>query len=88
MQKEQLKDKLQQLHLELQQTESVDEKSKVLLEKLEKDIEQVLERSDDESWYGELFEKLEDEVEDLEETYPSLFSAIKGITNTLSNLGI
>ena len=55
MQKEQLKNKLQQLHIELQQTKSVDEKSKILLEKLEKDIEQVLERSDDESWYGELF---------------------------------
>ncbi len=88
MQKEQLKEKLQQLHVELQKTEFVEGKSKVLLEKLEKDIEQVLERSEDESWYSELFEKLEDEVEELEETYPSLFSAIKSITNTLSNLGI
>ena len=88
MQKIQLKDKLQQLHIELQQTESVDEKSKVLLEKLEKDIQQVLDRSDDESWYGELFEKLEDEVEDLEETHPSIFTAIKNITTTLSNIGI
>jgi len=88
MQKEQLKDKLQQLHIELQQTESVDDKSKVLLEKLGKEIQQVLDRSDDESWYSELFEKLEDEVEDLEETHPSIFSAIKNITTTLSNIGI
>jgi len=88
MQKEQLKNKLQQLHIELQQTESVDGKSKLLLEKLEKDIQQVLDRSDDESWYSELFEKLEDEVEDLEETHPSIFTAIKNITTTLSNIGI
>ena len=88
MQKEQLKNKLQQLHIELQQTESVDEKSKVLLEKLEKDIQQVLDRSDDDSWYSDLFDKLEDEVGDLEETHPSIFSAIKNITTTLSNIGI
>ena len=88
MQKILLKDKLQQLHIELQQTESVDEKSKILLKKLEKDIQQVLDCSDDESWYSELFEKLEDEVEDLEETHPSIFSAIKNITTTLSNIGI
>ncbi len=88
MKKEQLKNKLQLLHAELKQTESVDEKSKVLLEKLEKDIQQILEKSEDESWYSELFEKLEDEVEDLEETHPSIFSAIKSITTTLSNIGI
>ncbi len=88
MQKEQLKNKLQQLYTELQQTEFVDEKSKVLLEKLRKEIQQVLDRSDDDSWYSELFEKLEDEVEDLEETHPSIFSAIKNITTTLSNIGI
>ena len=88
MEKEQLKSKLQQLHLELQKTETVDEKSKALLEKIEKDIQQVLDRSDDESWYSELVEKLEDGVEDLEETHPSIFTAIKNITNTLSNIGI
>ncbi len=88
MQKEQLKNKLQQLHIELQQTESVDEKSKILLEKLEKDIQQLLDKSDDESWYSDLFEKFGEEIEDLEETHPSIFSAIKNITTTLSNLGI
>jgi len=88
MLKEQLKNKLQELHIELKQTESVDEKSKVLLEKLEKEIQQVLERSEEESWYDELFEKLEDEVEVLEKTHPSIFSAIKNITTILSNIGI
>jgi len=88
MKKELLKNKLQQLHIELQQTDFVDEKSKILLEKLEKDIQQVLERSEDDSWYSDIFEKLGEEVEDLEETHPSIFSAIKNITTTLSNIGI
>ncbi len=75
---------LEKLHAEVDGIDHVDEKSKQLLRDLEKDINELLDRSDTSS----VRERLSDAIKQFEVTYPTLTSMLSEISNILSNAGI
>ena len=85
-----LREHLQQLHKELAQTETVDEKSRVLLTEVLDDIRGVLDRSGDDATRGplRLSERLAEATRDWETSHPVLATAVGRVADTLSNLGI
>lgn len=84
MNNEELTQLLEKLHAELDGMENVDEKSRRLLNELEKDIDELLDRSDHET----LLERLDDAVDEFQVTYPSLTTMLSEISKILSNAGI
>ena len=76
---------LEKLHAELDGMENVDEKSRQLLTDLEKDINELLDRSDD---HETLLERLDEAVDEFQVTYPSLTTMLSEISKILSNAGI
>lgn len=90
MSDENLRKLLEQLHDELERTESVDEKGDELLRHLNADIENWLRRSEkgqgpsDES----MFERLEDAIDHFEVTHPTLTTMLSEMMRILSNAGI
>jgi len=81
---------LEQLHSELERTESVDEKGRELLRGLSGDIRGLLERSgnagpqSDES----TLQRLQDAIDHFEVTHPTLTMALSEMMTILSNAGI
>lgn len=81
---------LEQLHSELERTESVDEKGRGLLRDLSGDIRGLLERSgnagpqSDES----TVRRLQDAIDHFEVTHPTLTMALSEMMTILSNAGI
>ena len=75
---------LEQLHAELDSMENVDEGSRKLLNDLENDINELLERSDKSS----LLERINNSIDEFETTYPSLVNMLSEISRILSNAGI
>jgi hypothetical protein len=84
MNNEELTQLLEKLHAELDGMENVDEKSRQLLNDLEKDINELLERSE----HDTLLERLDDAVDEFEVKYPSLTTMLSEISRILSNAGI
>ena len=84
MNNEELTQLLEKLHAELDGMENVDEKRRQLLNDLEKDISEVLDRPDKDS----IRERLEDAVKEFEVTHPSLTTMLSEISNILNNAGI
>jgi uncharacterized protein YigA (DUF484 family) len=84
MNNEELTQLLEKLHAELDGMENVDEKSRQLLNDLEKDINELLDRSD----HDTLLERLDDAVDEFEVKYPSLTTMLSEISRILSNAGI
>ena len=84
MNNEELTQLLEKLHTELDGMENVDEKSRQLLNDLEKDINELLDRSD----HDTLLERLDDAVDEFEVKYPSLTTMLSEISRILSNAGI
>jgi DNA repair exonuclease SbcCD ATPase subunit len=84
MNNEELTQLLEKLHAELDGMEHVDEKSRQLLNDLEKDINELLDRSD----HDTLLERLDDAVDEFEVKYPSLTTMLSEISRILSNAGI
>ncbi len=84
MNNEELTQLLEKLHTELDGMENVDEKSRQLLNELEKDINELLDRSD----HDTLLERLDDAVDEFEVKYPSLTTMLSEISRILSNAGI
>jgi hypothetical protein len=84
----QLRQRLAELHTELERGPDIDDESRRLLEALTSDIRRVLdreERADDEA---PLTEQLTEGVRRFEESHPELAAALNRIANALSNLGI
>jgi len=81
---------LEQLHAELEQTQSVDEKGRELLRELGNDIRDLLTRSDEEHLPAEpgLLVRMEESISYLEVTHPILTNTISKILESLSNAGI
>lgn len=81
---------LEQLHSEIEHTESIDEKGRELLRELGSDIRELLARSEDEQAQAQpsMIEQLEDTISRLEVTHPVLTSTLSRILETLSNAGI
>lgn len=84
-----LRELLEKLHQELEQTESVDGKGDELLRHLDADIRSLLKRSGakvetDES----VLERLQDTIDHFEVTHPRLTSVLSEMMTILSNAGI
>lgn len=90
MSDENLRKLLEQLHDELERTQSVDEKGDELLRHLNADIRDLLKRSEkgqelsDES----MLERLQDAVDHFEVTHPTLTTTLSEMMRILSNAGI
>ena len=79
---------LEQLHVELDNTEAMDEKGRELLRALNADIQELLDRSERGQADDSLLERLQDVVDHFEVTHPRLTSALSQILTSLSNAGI
>ena len=81
---------LEQLHSEIEHTESIDEKGRERLRDLATDIGDLLARSDDEQTQAQtsVLERLEDSISYLEITHPTLTQTLTRVLETLSNAGI
>jgi hypothetical protein len=81
---------LDQLHGEIEHTESIDEKGREQLRDLAKDIDDLLARSNggQAKAQASLLESLEDSISYLEVTHPTLTQTLSRVLETLSNAGI
>ena len=81
---------LEQLHSEIEHTESIDGKGRERLRDLVADIENLLARSSDEQTQAQtsVLERLEDSISYLEVTHPTLTQTLTRVLETLSNAGI
>ncbi|MBL8076795.1 MAG: DUF4404 family protein [Anaerolineales bacterium] len=84
MKHQELEELLKKLHAEVDSIDSVDEENLKLLRDLEKDIDELLDRSDTSS----IVERLRDAIKQFEVSYPRLTSMLSEISNILSNAGI
>lgn len=90
MDNQELRKLLEQLHSEIDQTDSVDEKGRELLQALGEDIRELLARSAEESSQAQpsMLERLETSISYLEVTHPTLTNTLSKLLETLSNAGI
>ena len=87
---ENLRRLLEQLHDELERTESVDEKGDELLRHLDSDIHAFLKRSGragEESDEG-MIERVQDAIDHFEVTHPRITQMLSEMMTILSNAGI
>ena len=86
-----LRELLERLHNELDQTESLDENGNEMLRHLEADIRRRLERSGAKKATGAddtILERLQDTIDHFEATHPSLTLTLSEMMTILSNAGI
>ena len=81
---------LEQLHSELERTESLDEKGRELLRDLSGDIRGLLERSSNAGPQPEeaTVQRLQDAIDHFEVTHPTITMALSEMMTILSNAGI
>jgi hypothetical protein len=81
---------LQQLHDEINKTQTVDEKGKELLRDLDGDIRELLARSEEHPGQPQssIVDNLESTVSHFEVTHPELTVLVSKLLATLSNAGI
>lgn len=81
---------LEQLHAELEHTESLDDKGRDLLRRLDADIRGLLNRSQGDALQVQAptLERLEAAINHLEITHPTLTMALSELLTTLNNAGI
>lgn len=81
---------LEQLHSEIAQTETVDEKELALLRELGSDIRKLLERCEGEESQDQspAVRSWEDAIDSLAVNHPNLTAMISNISTILSNAGI
>lgn len=79
---------LEQLHNELAGTEAVDEKGRELLRALNSEIQNLLERSEQDESDNSLLERLQDTIDHFEDTHPTLTSVLSHLLTALNNAGI
>ena len=81
---------LQQLHDEINNTQTVDEKGSELLRDLDGDIRELLERSEEqqEQVHPSVIQRLESALSHFEVTHPELTTLISKVVDSLSNAGV
>jgi protoporphyrinogen oxidase len=81
-----LNELLEQLHTELEQTKSVNEEEREMLNHLNADIQKFIDPSqeDDET----LFDRLQDAMDHFQVDHPAITAALSQILNSLNNAGI
>jgi hypothetical protein len=88
MDNNELRTMLEQLHGEIEHTDSVDEKGRELLRELGDDIRELLARSEGEQPQPSLLQRMEDSISYLEVTHPTITNTLSRILESLSNAGI
>lgn len=90
MDDEKLRKLLEQLHSELEHTQSVDDKGRVLLKDLDMDIRGLLNRSEGDALQVQppVLGRLEDSIDHFELTHPTLTMALSELLTALNNAGI
>ncbi len=89
MPEQHLRQMLEQLHAELQRTETIDDSSRALLRSVIGDIENLLDRKPaPDTQPGSIVERLREAVKTFEKTHPSLTEAIGGVADALARMGI
>ena len=99
MEREQLKQRLSELHQELSGSEPVDPELKSLLQQIAGDIDSLVDRSDSSGGEGEvgeipadvkqgLIDRMLDVTTEFEESHPNLTTIIGRIADALSRFGI
>ncbi len=86
-----LRDLLEQLHQELERTNTVDEKGNEMLRHLDADIRTLLKRSGQGAEIEAdepLLDRLQDTIDHLEATHPRLTTVLSEMMTILSNAGI
>jgi hypothetical protein len=83
---EKLREQLQQLHDELERTDSVDEKGREMLTQIDADIQKILGQPGAAS--PSIRERLQVAVDHFEVDHPAITAALSQMLNTLSNAGI
>lgn len=77
---------LQQLHDELERTDSLDEEGREMLIHLDADIKKFIDPAEEDD--DTIFERIQDAVDHFEVEHPVITAALSQILNTLSNAGI
>ena len=82
--------RLQRLHNELSQIESVDDHERRALQQLMADIQEILEREEGHAIqkYGQLSERLRDNIAQLEASHPTVTLLMGQVIDTLAKMGI
>jgi uncharacterized protein DUF4404 len=89
MNNETLHEQLEQLHGELNQTETVDEHQRELLRTLENDIQELLGREQNQPHhYRSLGERLNESVAQLEASHPQVTLLMRRAIDSLAYLGV
>lgn len=83
-----LREMLEQLHAELQQAGSVDERSRELLRNVMADIDTLLGPSAAEAQPEPLATRLREAVDEFEESHPALTEAVGRVVDALAKMGI
>jgi len=85
-----LKKALEQLHEEIQKTETVDQSQSEMLQHLVKDVDDLLARSGelDQAQNASVVDRLTRAIELFEITHPSLTARMNKLLNILSSAGI
>ena len=81
-----LRELLEQLHDELANTETVDDKGREMLSHLSADIQKFIDPAEEDDM--SLFGRLQDAIDHFEVEHPAITAALSQILNTLSNAGI
>ena len=87
---QELNELLEQLHSEIENTETVDEKGQELLRDIGTDIQDLLDRSEGKHMKVEesTIERLEDTIEYLEISHPTLTAILTRVLDTLGGAGV
>jgi predicted nucleic acid-binding Zn-ribbon protein len=90
MDDEALRKLIEQLHAEIQNTHTVDEKGQELLAKLEADIQELLDRTEGSVTpvHPSTIQRLEEGLSHFEATHPALTALLSRFLEALSNVGI
>ncbi len=85
-----LRDLLEQLQEEINNTNNIDEEGRTLLENTRKDIQALLQReeADPKFMHEETTSRLEETIAHIEATHPDLTVMLTELLNILSNAGI
>ena len=90
MDENELRKLLEQLHQEIEEANTVDDKGRELLQELQGDIRDLLERSKQANVQPApiMSQRLEDSISHLELTHPTLTATLSQLLAVLSNAGI
>ncbi|HVP21772.1 MAG TPA: DUF4404 family protein [Anaerolineaceae bacterium] len=90
MDEKELRNLLEKLHGEIERTETIDDKGRALLDDLDSDIRALLSRSGRKPIKPQpsTVQRVEESIDYLEVTHPTLTSMLSQLLATLSNTGI